>query len=257
MYYFKTNITVLSIGSIFFLFTPSNSYSQEISNYADYKKYCSPGAYQYGVQSPECDKNNLEYSTKFQKEISNKEKINTLKFESIQIKDDWRSPDPKLPWSKPVIVESDFGQEYVVFDKNYKKYGDGFFVKYSETGIISKWTTEELSISAYTKLLCDAILGCREKKTTPVGNSIEVLINDSIYKMHGENGIFSIPCDLRIALQKSNIDTYVKIRINGSLVNDIGKKTVESLSLLYSIEDNKEEFNSLIKEKISAVEPLS
>jgi hypothetical protein len=230
---FKKVLTISGLGTILLLSSQSNSYSQEVNR----------------------DVNRPQYSQKFNKEISPKKNINSANFKSVSISD-WRSPDPKLPWSEPVLVESKFGKYLAVFDKNYKKYGNSFSFHFDEIGIISQWTNEELSIFSYEKLDCGVISGCKRKDITPVGNSIEVLVDDLIFKIYGENGNFPIPGDLMLALQQATSESNIALRIDGSVINDIGEKTSESLSLLYSIEDNNENDNNIIKEKISVVGSL-
>ena len=252
---YKKTFTIFGVVNIVLLLSQSISNSQEVNNYDDYKLYCSPGAYQYKVQSPECDVNQSKYSHRLEDELLPKKNINFTDFKSVSI-NDWRNPDPKVPWSEPVFVESKFGNYLAVFDKNYKKYGDGFFSRFDEEGIISKWTGEELSIFSYEKLACDALLGCKRKNITPVGDSIEVLVDGLAFKIYGDNGIFPIPGDLILALQKASVNTDITLRINGSVISDIGKKTSNSLKVLYSVENNNEKSNSSIEEKISAVESL-
>jgi S1-C subfamily serine protease len=226
-------LTISGLGTILLLSSQSNSYSQEANR----------------------DVNRPQYSQKFNKEISPKKNINSANFKSVSISD-WRSPDPKLPWSEPVLVESKFGKYLAVFDKNYKKYGNSFSFHFDKIGIISQWTNEELSIFSYEKLDCGVISGCKRKDITPVGNSIEVLVDDLIFKIYGENGNFPIPGDLMLALQQATSESNIALRIDGSVINDIGEKTSESLSLLYSIEDNNENDNNIIKEQISVVGSL-
>ncbi len=245
-------ISGISMGIIL---PQSRAYGQKINDYESYKLYCSNAAYAYQLQSSECDRYRAIYQPRLVREESHKKTINELKFKTIQL-DDWRKPDPKLPWSEPIIVSSDFGNYYAVFDKNYKKSGDGFFVRSSEIGIISRWTTEELSIFSYQKLRCDAILGCRDQTIIPIGDSVEVLVEESVFKIYGENGNFPIPGNLMNVLQKADKNTVIKLRINGSLINDIGQKTVESLAALYSLDNESEKYETLMTETISSVEPL-
>lgn len=231
---FKKVLTISGLGAILILSSQSNSYSQDVND----------------------DINRPQYSQNSNKEISPKKNINSANFKSVSISD-WRSPDPKLPWSEPVFVESKFGKYLAVFDKNYKKYGhSGFSLHFDEIGIISRWTNEELSIFSYEKLDCGVISGCKRKDDTPVGNSIEVLVDDLIFKIYGENGNFSIPGDLMIALQQATSESNIALRIDGSIINDIGEKTSENLRLLYSVEDDAENYKNVIKEKISVVESL-
>ncbi|GAB4224931.1 MAG: hypothetical protein Kow0049_01710 [Stanieria sp.] len=238
-------IIIISGISIGMILPQSKAYGQKINNYESYKLYCSQAAYEYQLQSSECEQYKATYEPRLVREESHKRTINELKFKTIQI-DDWRKPDPKLPWSEPIVVSSDFGNYYAVFDRNYKKYGDGFFIRSSEVGIISRWTTEELSIFSYQKLMCDAILGCRDKTIIPIGDSVEVLVEESVFKIYGENGNFPIPGNLMDVLQKADKNTPIKLRINGSLINDIGQKTVESLATLYSLDDESEKYENLI-----------
>lgn len=57
-----------------------------------------------------------------------------------------------------------------------------------------------------------------------------------------------------LALQKATRDTYITLRVNNSIISDIGKDTSESLSVLFSIEDDSEKYSSTIDEKIFVVE---
>lgn len=261
MFSIKKILGLSGIGVIASLAIQPNSYSQEINDYEDYRLYCSSIAYQYKLQSSECESHKSRYSEQIVEETkpitvntTNKKNNN---FEVYKLDKDWRKPNPKLPWSKLIIVESDFDKYHAVFDKNYKKYGDGFLIRSNEYGIISKWTTEEISLFAYEKIFCDAILGCREKKATAIGNVLEVSVDSSVYKLYGDNGIFPVSGNLMTALQKADKNTSVRLRINNSIVNDIGKNTVENLAILYSIEEYEDRYTNLVDAKILALKPLS
>ena len=208
------------------------------------------------VDNEECANNNSRYFKILEREIS-PHKANTItKVKSVHIRD-WRSPKPKIPWSEPVVVTSDFENYLAVFDRNYQKRGDGIFVDSYEWGIRSKWTTEHLSLFIYQKLGCDAILGCKQESTTPVGNSVEILVDDSVFKIYGEKGIFPIPGDLMLALSKASEETYIALRINDSLISNIGGKTSKNLGVLFSLEEKMSKSDIAIEEKIPALEALA
>jgi Trypsin-like peptidase domain len=230
----------------------STVYAQQINSYESYKLYCSDKAYAYNLQSPECDRYKLTYQQQIKSE--NSKKVSLSNFKSIKI-EDWRSPDPDVPWSEIVFVSSDFDSYYAVFDKNYRKSG-GWFSPGRETGVISKWTPEQLSIFIYKKSGCDAILGCSDRDIIPIGDSVEVLVGEKVFKIHGEDGNFSLPNSLLLALQKVNDSTTVKLRINKSLINDIGSKTIANLSTLYSINEGEQNQDNIYVDKIALVEAL-
>ena len=245
--------TISSIGSILLMLASSKSYAKDINSYEDYRLYCNESAYQYGVASPECDSNESKYSTRLEAESFNNNNVSLADFESIYL-NDWRYSDEDIPWSVPVMVESDFGNYFAVFDKNFQK--GMTFTGTQEYGIESRWGTEELSIFYYQKV-CVGMLGygCR-KQEIPVGRSIEILVDDSMFKLYGENGVFPISHNLKSALRKSTYDTYITLRINGSDISDIGEETSESLGILYSFDNSQNKSNLAIQEKISVAQAL-
>jgi hypothetical protein len=227
-------------------------YAQEINSYKSYSLHCHEKEYAHKLSNDECNQAKLKGHQQIKSEQS--KKISLSNFKSIKL-EDWRSPNPDLPWSEIVFVNSDFDSYYAVFDKNYRKSG-GWFSPGKETGVISKWTPEELSIFIYKKSGCDAILGCSDQDIMTIGESVEVLLGNEVFKIYGEDGNFSLPNSLVIALRKVSKNTPLKIRINKSLINDIGSKTVENLSNLYSIREEDENQNKTSLDKIALIEAL-
>lgn len=248
--------TLFGISSVLLLSSANNVLAEKIRNYNDYKKFCYQENYNYIINNSECKDNKSRYLKILQKAVSS-QKGNTIReFKSVRVSD-WRSPDRKIPWSEPIVVESDFEKYLAIFDKNYQKSGDGIFIELYENGIISKWTTEQLSIFVYSKQGCDAILGCRQKNISSVGNSVEVLVDDSKFKIYGENGNFSIPGDLMLALERASEETHITLRINDSIISDIGDKTSRNLGILFSMEGETNKSNIVIEEKLPVVEALA
>ncbi len=59
--------SIASIVAILGLLTmPKMVQAKDIESYEDYRNYCSPAAYQYGIQSPNCDRFQNIYEHRFQ-----------------------------------------------------------------------------------------------------------------------------------------------------------------------------------------------
>ena len=48
---------------------PNLARAKDIESYQDYRDYCSPAAYQYGIQSPDCDRYRNIYENRSQQEL--------------------------------------------------------------------------------------------------------------------------------------------------------------------------------------------
>jgi serine protease Do len=188
--------------------------------------------------------------------------------EVIEINEDWRTPNPDVPWSELVLIRSNFDSFYAIFDRNYQKSG-GVFTSGTEQGIITRWRQDEVDVYLYQKTGCDAILGCNRQQGQFVGNSLEVSIGGENYSLDGENGTVPISLELRNAIKNVTPQTQVSIRLNGGIVSEIGDGTVEAMAKLYNIEDplQKESLNialdrvpvkgeaSSLEELVSSVTP--
>jgi S1-C subfamily serine protease len=149
-----------------------------------------------------------------------------------------------------IKVKSPLGHYYVVFDKNYKQYAGGLFTLGSETGVITRFTFDEIDIFIYKKEGCDGIFGCRgATETRQAGETIDIVLGNKTYTLYGDQGTFPISPGLRNAFQNIQGNPSMKIIIDKTLNNDIGSGTIKQLKRLYSIKDplgNKE-----ISEKIA------
>ena len=256
MLFVKRSLVASGLGIASLFFTNSTTLAKGFQNYQEYKSFCNPDNAEFVLKIGECEDSKSKYFDILERELFPDGKKELKEFKTVYVSD-WRRSNPKVPWSEPVFVESDFDDYVAVYDKNYQKRGDGIFVMSSETGIISQWTPDELSIFSYSKSGCDALLGCSGKSVSAVGSSIEVLVDDDVYKIYGSNGVFPIPGSLSIALQKATKDTYITLRINNSIISDIGEKTSESLGVLFSLEDSIERADFRVDEKIAPVQPLA
>ncbi len=63
---------------------PSLAQAKNIESYEDYQQYCSPAAYQYGIQNPDCDRYKGIYENQLQEELEQRQikRRNTKKEES-------------------------------------------------------------------------------------------------------------------------------------------------------------------------------
>ena len=66
---FKKNFIATIIAVSGLIATSQTAHSQEIDSYEDYRLYCSPAAYQYNVQSPDCDRHKNLYENRLQQEL--------------------------------------------------------------------------------------------------------------------------------------------------------------------------------------------
>ena len=63
------NSCIASLVAISGLLTiPNMAQAKDIESYQDYRDYCSPAAYQYGIQSSDCDRYRNIYENRFQQE---------------------------------------------------------------------------------------------------------------------------------------------------------------------------------------------
>lgn len=229
--------------------------SQPINNEADFQLYCSPQAYAYDVHSPDCDRYRQQRPVENRQISAPKPHPQLANAKVVEITEDWRSDDPDLPWSELLLIRSDFGSPYyVVFDRNYRKSG-GILSLGIEFGYVTRWTAEEIDVYVYLKTGCDAILGCHHQTSQPVGKSLEVMVGSEVFTLYGDNGTFPISPQLKSAFTQAKRSTPVSIRINNETINDIGKKTVEQLSILYSVRDRLED--TAISERLALKQPLS
>ena len=66
------NSCLASIVAISGLLTAPNIVrAKDIESYKDYQDYCSPAAYQYGIQSSDCDRYRSIYENRFQQSRNN------------------------------------------------------------------------------------------------------------------------------------------------------------------------------------------
>ena len=59
---------VASLAVLGLLTIPNMAQAKDIESYQDYRDYCSPAAYQYGIQSPDCDRYRSIYEQRYLQE---------------------------------------------------------------------------------------------------------------------------------------------------------------------------------------------
>ncbi|MTF37514.1 S1C family serine protease [Cyanobacterium aponinum] len=155
----------------------------------------------------------------------------------VKIENDWRSSDPDVPFSELVKISSPLGYYYVVFDKNFQKYG-GWFGPGSELGVITRFTYDDIGIFLYRKEGCDGILGCLGgTQTQQGGETIDIILGGDTFTLYGDGGMFPVTPEIRKAFQNLQGNPKMQIVINKTTSNDIGGGTVNQLKRLYSIKD--------------------
>lgn len=155
----------------------------------------------------------------------------------IKVENDWRSSDPDVPFSELVKIKNSLGNYYVVFDKNYQKYG-GWISAGSELGVITRFTYDEIGIFLYRKEGCDAILGCMGgTQIQQGGETIDIILGGQTFTLYGDGGIFPVNPQMRKAFQNLQSNPKMQMVINKMINNDIGGGTVNQLKKLYSIKD--------------------
>jgi len=155
----------------------------------------------------------------------------------VKIENDWRSSDPDIPFSELVKISSPLGYYYVVFDKNFQKYG-GWFGPGSELGVITRFTYDDIGIFLYRKEGCDGILGCLGgTQTQQGGETIDIILGGDTFTLYGDGGMFPVTPEIRKAFQNLQGNPKMQIVINKTTSNDIGGGTVNQLKRLYSIKD--------------------
>ncbi|WP_373478432.1 S1C family serine protease [Geminocystis sp.] len=172
----------------------------------------------------------------------------------INIENDWRTSDPDVPFSELVKVNNSLGNYYVVFDKNYQKYG-GWITAGTELGVITRFTYDEIDIFLYRKDRCDGILGCLgATQVQQGGETIDIILGSDVFTLYGDNGTFPVSPQLRKAFQNLQGNRNMRIVINKTLNNDIGGGTVNQLTKLYSLVDSLA--SNSINDKIALI-PVS
>ena len=140
-----------------------------------------------------------------------------------------QSPEPKLPFSQIIKLESSFdGQsEYAVFDKNWRK------AYPNEYGFVTKWTPDYVQGVSYIKTGC-GMLACPFGVVVGGGDlpsPLEVKVGSSTYTIYGDSGKFILP-NKAVNDIKVSPNTSVSIRV-GKTVVPIGDGTVKKLSEMY------------------------
>jgi hypothetical protein len=148
---------------------------------------------------------------------------------------DWRNPDTDIPWSVPIMVRDEFDGDYLaVFDINYS---GSTILGGQESGVISNWSPQYIRVFAYTIEKQCGWFSCSKNKITRETKSLEVKINDQVFKINGDNGNFAVSNELAMAL-KNAPPGQAKIRITleesgASITNDIGEGTVKAWKTVY------------------------
>lgn len=162
---------------------------------------------------------------------------NIGKVREVKKENDWRTSDPDIPFSELIKITNPLGSYYVVFDKNYQKYG-GWITQGSELGVITRFTYDDIGIFLYRKEGCDGILGCLGgTQTQQGGETIDLILGNETFTLYGDGGIFPVTPKIRRAFQNLQGNAKMKVIINKTLNNDIGSGTVNQLKRLYSIKD--------------------
>lgn len=155
----------------------------------------------------------------------------------IKVENDWRTSNPDVPFSELLKINTALGSYYVVFDKNFQKYG-GWITAGSEIGFVTRFTADEIDIFIYRKDKCDAILGCMgATETRKGGDTLDVILGKDTYTLYGDNGTFPVSPQLRKAFQNLDGNVGMKIIVNKDINNEIGGGTVRQLKRLFSIKD--------------------
>lgn len=66
----KNSLVATTIAISLVLSISSEAKARNINSYEDYKLHCSPGAYQYNVQSPYCNQYKKIYENRLQQELN-------------------------------------------------------------------------------------------------------------------------------------------------------------------------------------------
>ena len=70
---FKNSCLASIIAISGLLTAPNIALAKDIESYQDYQDYCSPAAYQYGIQSPDCDRYRSIYENRSQQELEQRQ----------------------------------------------------------------------------------------------------------------------------------------------------------------------------------------
>ena len=65
---FKTSCVSSLVAISGLLTIPNMAQAKDIESDRDYRDYCSPAAYQYGIQSPDCDRYHGIYKNRLQQQ---------------------------------------------------------------------------------------------------------------------------------------------------------------------------------------------
>lgn len=71
----KKNLVVSLVATSGLLTIPQVALAKNIVSYEDYRNYCSPAAYQYGIQSSDCDRYQGIYENRLQQELNQQQNI--------------------------------------------------------------------------------------------------------------------------------------------------------------------------------------
>jgi hypothetical protein len=149
--------------------------------------------------------------------------------------DDWRTTDPHVPWSTPVIVRDDFDGDYLaVFDHNFDDH------RRTEDGVISNWSRDYIRVFVYHKQRrCGVIpVFCETRSTdTFEANKLQIKVGDRTFTIEGDNGNFPVSEEIAVALANAPVgSTRIRIALEESgaaITNDIGEKTVAAWRVVY------------------------
>lgn len=169
---------------------------------------------------------------------------------------DWKEQRDSLPFSEVITVRSPFETYEVVFDKDFKRLGgDGFFLRYDEVGIFSRWTRDSLSIAIYSKNRCD-VLGCLgETAAVKVQGTVEVQVNGEQFNLSGENGDYFLPPRLIGVIRDLKVVPRISMRLigNNDLIYNIGESSAKAIQKIFNTNDPTEAF--VVSEGLAPVVP--
>ncbi len=169
---------------------------------------------------------------------SGKTKDSATGLSIVSIEGDWRVPNLDVPWSEAVMFKDPFdGGTPTVFDRNFS--GDSYWSG-SQTGVLTKWTLKNIGVFAYKKTRNCGFFTCSDSiDTSVVGKTLEIKISDKIFRIEGEDGMFSVNDELKQALANAPVGQAI-IRVNlagsgASSTNPIGEKTVQAWKRIYQV----------------------
>lgn len=152
---------------------------------------------------------------------------------------DWKEPPKDIPWSEIVTIKSPFETYRAVWDQDYQ--GRSCFISCDYyDGFISRWTGDQLAVAEFSS---HCLMGGCRKRFRDIPYGIEMLINGEMFSLSGSEGLYVLSAKVRKALEASDGDPKISLRLGGSnsSIYNIGPKSARSIKRLVTEEAEQDQ----------------